>query len=148
MLPTKAFASPTAKTGAMHRSTRKSAASSLKQCACSRPIFSWSIKSGYRPIARTVCARVHHHHAVALLKQKLRLTHHAHAVVSDSMENEHPIAVWFNGPNFPASQEDTIGGTHVKILTMRTDLRKGGVGFPNEVGGKFPTQWMQERRTC
>jgi hypothetical protein len=77
---------------------------------------------GHRPVARSMGARVHHHYAIARLKQKLRLSQYAYSIVGDSMKDEHPIAVGIRGTKLPASQENAIGGVYVKILTMRADV--------------------------
>jgi len=100
----------------------------------------------HRPIARSVRARVHHRHAIARLQQQLCLSQCTHAIVGDTMKNEHPISVGLRGTNLPAAQESTIEGAHIEILAMRADLCKCGISFLNEIGREFPAHRMQERR--
>jgi hypothetical protein len=93
-----------------------------------------------------VSTRIHHHHVVARAEQNLRLPYYTNAIVRDAMENEHPIAIGLHGTNLPTAQEGAIARAHVKLLMMRAYFGEHSVSFLNEVRGKFPALWMQERR--
>lgn len=76
-------------------------------------------------------ANIHHHNAVARAEKKLGVANDAGAIVRDTVEEEDPVAVRLRCANFPAAKDDTVGSTHLEILAMGGDARKGSVGEPD-----------------
>jgi len=51
------------------------------------------------------------------------------------MEEEDPVAIGVIGADYPAVEEDAVGGADVEVFAMAAALREGGVGFADQVGG-------------
>ena len=93
-----------------------------------------------------MAARVHHHHAVAGTKQEFGLADDADAVVGHAVEEQYPGAVWIQGSDLPAAEQDAIRGAHVEFLAVGMREGERGVGFADEVGRQFAADGMKVRR--
>ena len=71
---------------------------------------------------------------------------HAHAIVRNAVEEEHPGAVGPGGAHLPSAQQDAICGSNVERLTLHANLRERGVGLLDQVGSERSTHRAQERR--
>ena len=79
--------------------------------------------------AFSVCARIDHHDAIAVAKQKLGVTECAGAIVRDTVEEQDPIFIGCRGTNFPAMQFDPVRCANSEILFGRLCPGQHLLGF-------------------
>ena len=85
----------------------------------------------HRPFTFAVSASIHHYNAVAGGKQNQCVLEDSDAIVSDTVEHQHPIAVGLRCAHFPSTEQPAIVSSHIKVFAPCVNLRKRNIRIAN-----------------
>jgi hypothetical protein len=91
-----------------------------------------------------VGAGVHHDDAVTGAEEKFRLADYADAIIGDAVKKEDPTSVGMLRTDDPTSKENAVRGADIEVFAVAAGKGERGVGFADEVGGKFAANRMKE----
>ena len=98
---------------------------------------------GHRAATLSVGARIHHHDAVAVAEQQLRLTRHARAVIRDAVKKQHPAAIRLSCVNLPSAQHRSVRCVDDEVFLAGARLLKHAVAGPNQFRRERPHQGVK-----